>query len=304
LANSATLLFEGNSAGLAVSFCIIAIWCFFRDRFAQVGVVCLALSLALKPHDSGILCIGLILLGSSYRKRAIQSMILSSVLALISVSWVWSLSAHWLTEWTSNIQTITAPGQPGDPGPLSATSHVVNSAIDAQALFSVVWNTPGFYKSVTYLLCAALWLSWAIATCRKRPDESRVLIGIGFLSALSLLPVYHWIHDAKLILLSIPATCQLWSSGQRIGRLGAAITIAALTANADLPRAILTIFVDRVHLPLSELSGKVFTLACARPAPLCLLALSIFFLYAYIRQDPAVAPEQSRRDSLADAASL
>lgn len=289
LANSATVLFEGNAGGLAVGLCIIAVWCFFRERFAVLGVVCLALSLALKPHDSGILCIGLLLLGTSYRKRAIQSMLVSGLLALASVVWVTALSAHWFHEWRSNIQAITAPGAPGDPGPFSAASHVVNSAIDAQAFFSVIWDNPRFYASVTYLLCAALWLTWAIATWRRPPDRAHVLLSIGFLATLSLLPVYHWIHDAKLILLAIPCSCQLLSVSRSLARWGIAITMAALAATADLPRAILTFFVDRVHLPYTTVSGKLFALVFARPAPLCLLATCIFFLYVYVRHAPAAA---------------
>ncbi len=54
LANSVGLLFQGNVAGIVVSLCMIAAWCFFRNKFVLVGVLCLATSLAIKPHDSGL----------------------------------------------------------------------------------------------------------------------------------------------------------------------------------------------------------------------------------------------------------
>ena len=53
LASSFPLLVIGNAAGIAISLCVIAAWCLLSERWMLVGVVLLAISLAMKPHDSG-----------------------------------------------------------------------------------------------------------------------------------------------------------------------------------------------------------------------------------------------------------
>ena len=76
LANSASLLVIGNPAGIALSLCVIAVWCFIQERFVLAGVVCLAISLANKPNDGGLVWLYFLLAGASYRKRSIQTAIL------------------------------------------------------------------------------------------------------------------------------------------------------------------------------------------------------------------------------------
>src|ERR1039457_6545796 len=51
LANSEILFASGNLAGIAVSLCVVAVWCFLNLRFALGGIICMAISLVLKPHD-------------------------------------------------------------------------------------------------------------------------------------------------------------------------------------------------------------------------------------------------------------
>ena len=72
LANSEVLFAFGNAAGVAISLCAIAVWCFYTGRFAFVGVVFLAASLAIKPHDSAAVWLYLLIAGGAYRKRAVQ----------------------------------------------------------------------------------------------------------------------------------------------------------------------------------------------------------------------------------------
>jgi hypothetical protein len=54
LANCEFVFAVGNSAGIVVSLCVIAAWCFLEERFAATGVLCLAVALAVKPHDAAL----------------------------------------------------------------------------------------------------------------------------------------------------------------------------------------------------------------------------------------------------------
>ena len=73
LANSGTLISTGNAASLALSLAIIGAWCILRERWELAGVLCMALSLAIKPHDAAFLWLALVLCGGVFRKRAFQS---------------------------------------------------------------------------------------------------------------------------------------------------------------------------------------------------------------------------------------
>src|ERR1035437_1666512 len=82
LANSETLFVLCNSAGIAVSLCVVAVWCFIRERFIPVGILCLAISLAVKPQDAGLVWLYFLLAGGVYRKRALQSLFATIALSL------------------------------------------------------------------------------------------------------------------------------------------------------------------------------------------------------------------------------
>ena len=38
LLGSELLLEFGNAAGIAISLCVIAVWCFLKDRFVSAGI--------------------------------------------------------------------------------------------------------------------------------------------------------------------------------------------------------------------------------------------------------------------------
>ena len=54
LANCQVIFGGGNTAGLVVGLTVVAAWCFLRERFVVAGIVCMAVSLAIKPHDTGL----------------------------------------------------------------------------------------------------------------------------------------------------------------------------------------------------------------------------------------------------------
>jgi len=85
LANSEVLFAGGNPSGIVVSLCVVAVWCFLRDRFVPAGILCMAVSLAIKPHDTGLIWLYLLLAGGVYRKRALQTLAVSVLLALPAI---------------------------------------------------------------------------------------------------------------------------------------------------------------------------------------------------------------------------
>jgi hypothetical protein len=284
LINSESVLFEGNAAGVAVALCIVAVWSFVQERVVLLGSICLAISLALKPHDSALVWLCFLLCGTAYRKRALQSLLYVSVLAAVAVGWVRLVSPHWPRELASNVAALSLRGGVNDPGPHSSTGLIVNSAINLQTVFAVIWDKPAFYNFASYALCGLLFVFWLIRTIRSPMSIFRMWMSLAFISALSMLPIYHRHHDAKLLILGVPACALLWSRHRASGMVAFLVTGLAITMNADVPRAILTNLESTMSFSDTTIFGKVLTILLARPAPLAILAMAIFYLWVYWRR--------------------
>jgi hypothetical protein len=116
LANSEVVVIGGNPAGIVISLCAVAVWCFLRERFVFAGIVCLAVSLAVKPQVGGFVWLYFLLAGGVYRKRALQSLLATIIFSLPGVLWVWHAAPHWMEELRSNIAAYSVHGGTNDPG--------------------------------------------------------------------------------------------------------------------------------------------------------------------------------------------
>ncbi len=85
LANSQILILLCNPTEIVVGLCSIAVWCLLRNRFAVLGILSLSLSLLLKPNLSGFIWLAVLLVGGTYRRRALQTLSLTAVLALFNL---------------------------------------------------------------------------------------------------------------------------------------------------------------------------------------------------------------------------
>jgi hypothetical protein len=301
LANSEVLIATGNAAGIAISLCVVAVWCFLRGRFVPLGILCLALSLAVKPHDAGLVWLYFLFAGGVYRKRALQTLLATVILGLPSLVWVWYTAPQWMREWNSNLSALSAHGGPADPGPASLSSHGLNMVVSLQAAISVFRDDPRIYNPVSYMVCAPLLLAWAFVALRSRGSRSRAWLGIAAVAALSMLPIYHRQYDTKLLLLTVPGCAMLWAEGGLIGWLAFLVNAAGFVVTGDIPWVILIQGASKLHLPTTGLSAQMMQ---AIPVPLILLAMSVFYVWAYVRRSlrPAsrsgvVAPFNETADS-------
>ena len=114
---------SGNTAAIVVALCVIASWCFISDRFVIAGILSLAMSVAMKPHDSGLVLLYFLLADSRFRKRAVQSSVLTALILPGRIFWLWNVAPHWLLDWRSNLAAISAPGGMNDPRPSSIASR-------------------------------------------------------------------------------------------------------------------------------------------------------------------------------------
>ena len=290
LANSEALIVLCNSAGIAVSLCVVAVWCLIQERFVRAGIFCLAISLMMKPQDSGLIWLYFLLAGGMYTRRALQGLLATLVLSLPGVLWVWHVAPNWMGEWRYNLHTFSLHGGLTDPGPASAGSHGLGMMVNLQAIISLFWDDPRIYNPVSYLLVAPLLLLWVFVTLRSRSSKANAWFALASIAALSMLPVYHHLYDAKLLLLTVPACAMLWAEGGLVGWLALLVNGAGFVLTGDIPWAILLSLISKLQLSTNGLTGQILTAVQVLPTPLILLVMGVFYLWVYVRRCDVQSP--------------
>lgn len=288
LLNCVMLEVSGNPVGVVAPFCVIASWCFLKERYAGLGVAMLAMGLLLKPHDAGFVWLYFLLAGGSMRRRALQSLAIVAAAGICAVIWIAPIAPHWAGELRSNLAALSVRGGPTDPGPLGASSRSFSPILGLQSMFSIFVDDPRVYNLAAYVVSGGLLLAWAYAAVHKRASQQTALLALATVSILTMLPVYHRADDAKLLLLTIPACAMLWAGGGVRQWLALGLTSAALFVTSAVPIIFEVGPAGKLSLDLSTLTGKLALLAL-QPAPLVLLAAGCFYLWVYIRYEPAAA---------------
>lgn len=281
--NCEAIFIGGNTAGIVVGLCGIAVWCFLENRFVRIGVICLALSLVVKPHDAGLVWLYFILAGGANRKRALASAVITAAIVLASVVWIWHVAPTWMQDWHANLATISAHGGINEPGP-SARPDTIFSIVDLQAAISIFRNEPAFYNIASYLICGAFIVVWSIGTVRMNFSARKAWLALAAATAFTLLITYHRVWDAKLVMLAIPACCLLWAEGGAFAKAAVLITSIAFLFTGDA--SLTTFYVVSGSLLIKEngILASAINVVLTRPASLALLAMGVFYLCAYLRR--------------------
>ncbi len=279
LANSEIVFGGGNTAGIVVSFTLAAAWCFLKQRFVPLGILCMVVALAIKPHDAGLVWLYFLLSGGANRKRALQILAIYITVGAAAVLWISQVAPHWMQEWSFNLAATSAPGTTNDPG-LSSAAGVI---VDLQAVIAVFRDDPRIYNPVSYLVCGALILLWVVVTLRSRFSAATAWYALAAIAPLTILVTYHRPYDARLILLTIPACAMLWSAGGRLGWTALIVNTLGFLFTGDLPLAALQILGNHLHIGTAGIAQKMLTLVLLRPGSIILFVMAIFYLWVYVR---------------------
>jgi hypothetical protein len=209
------------------------------------------------------------------------------VLGLVALAWVTPIAPHWMQELHSNQQASSARGSINDPGPASINFRIPDMIVDLQSVVSVFRDDPRIYNPFSYLICGALLLMWVTTTLRSRFSQPNAWLALAALAALSMLPVYHRQHDAKLLLLTVPACALLWSEGGAIGWFALVLNGAGILLTGGISSEALILFRESLHINSDGLPGKLLTVVLSRPLPLILLMMAVFYLWVYLRRTAA-----------------
>ncbi len=293
LATSELLLILANPAGVAISFCVIAVWCFLRQRFVFAGVVLLALSLMLKPHDGGLVWLYFLLASRPNRKRAWLTLAAVAVMSLPAVLWCNSIAPGWRDEFRQNMSSLASHGDVNDPGPASKGSHGITMITNLQAPLSLIRDDPPFYNAISYAIFGVILGVWIFKTLRTPFSYSMAWFALAPISILPIVAIYHRVYDARIILLTLPACVMLWKEGGAKAWIALALSTMGIVSTGAVPWALFLRFMHNLQLS-SPSALRVLAGFEASAVPLIMLALSVFYLYVYLgRKDDALARAES-----------
>lgn len=291
LANSDLFLVLGNPSGVVIGLSVLAAWSFIRNRHAGAGVFCLALCLMMKPHQAGPVWMFFLLAGGAYRRRAVQTLLVTAALSAPVLLYATATTPGWPQDLRETMAAAAARGAMNDPGPTSDGSHGIGMMISAQTAFSLIRDDPRFYNLASYVLCAPLILVWGVRVWRVRPSAESAWFALAPITALSMLPVYHRMYDARLMLLAVPACAILWARRGVGAWLGAAFMAASVLITSAVPWAVFLLAIARLPLPGLLGSKEAVLVMQMVPVPLTLLVTGCFFLWTFFRSAPESAAE-------------
>jgi len=294
LADSELYLAIGNPGGITVGFCVTATWCFLRERHIKLAVLCMAISLMLKPHICGLIWLFFLLAKGTYRKRAIQTLVVAVVLVVPAILWLSSVAPSWPSELKANLAANGAPGSLSDPGPNSSAGHGIGMIIDLQTVLSLVRDDPNFYNPVSYAIVGSLVLIWIVTTLRTRISTENAWFALAPISILSMLPIYHRLYDAKIMLLAMPACSILWHRGGGLARTAGALSFFAVFLTGALPWTVLLVGFAHTSWGRGPYSSIAKTLIQVLPVPLTLMAFGVFLLWVYLKYSAKAEQNEER----------
>ena len=237
----------------------------------------MAVSLAYKPHISGLVWLYLLIAGGTHRKRAMQVLLVTTGICLTALLWVTVMpeSSHWLNELQANIAGTTGPGGVADPGPHNPTRVGASAFLNLQTIVSLFWDDPSIYNMVSRLICACFLLAWLYPVFRLPPSREKDFRAIAVVACVALLAVYHQQEDSALLLLTLPAFALTMADKRAVcGYLPSAWFSSHLSLFQTSIRHSLSSIL-RVHsCPWAD-GGTILWL---RQLPTCLLILAVFYL--------------------------
>jgi hypothetical protein len=177
--------------------------------------------------------------------------------------------------------------------------------VDLQSAVSVFKDDPQVYNPISFVVCGALLLLWSIRSFRSRYSHPRALLALAAVAPLTILVAYHRPYDAKILLLTIPACAMLSSAGGRVGRIALLVNTAAIVLTADIPLAILVVLAAKLHVVPVGFVGTMLTALLLRPAPIAMLIMAVFYLWAFVRfHEPETEKSPRQPDTMVDRVGL
>lgn len=291
VSGSEILIQAGNSVVLAICLSTVGVWCATRKKHSGLGMLCMALALVLKPQDIILIWACFLLTNKRQRQWALKTLAIAAGLTLLAVTWMTSVSPHWVPEYFRILATDSLPGHlnnlatPGDPSLWGAMK------VPLQTVTSLFWANGTTYNIIAYAVLAIMFLAWLWGMWKAGGDERSFWIGLAAAIPLTILVGYHRQHDTRLLILAVPACARLLAERTRVGKLAVAFTTCAVLASSNAVLHLIGLLSPIVQIRAHGFAGTLLFAFVGRPIPMTLLAMSLFYICLLLRKTQSAVGE-------------
>lgn len=198
-----TGLAAGSIVIVAVGACAVAVWAAARNRDFAAGIL-LAVATGLKPQI-GLPFVLFYFLRRRFRLAGI-AVTLVAILAVASLLFLWMNHVPWLDNYRSDNRILFARGSLGD---FTEGNPIRFSLIDLEVLLYTFIPDRSLSTVLALAISGVMGICWLLFF-RSRDAGENDLLAIGALVVLSLLPVYHRLYDASLLLFALAWSLSAW----------------------------------------------------------------------------------------------
>jgi hypothetical protein len=280
LCENTTLLFRpGNPSVYAIAFSALAVWAFWTERPAWLGMLFLAFALMMKPHLAvAVWCVLLL-----RRQSRLGALIGGGVaLGILCACVLWlqqTVGPAWLADYREAFRAGFLPGGSGSPlGPEAFRF------LNLQTVVGLWQPRPSMYDAITWAFTGLVFLFWLGSYLKRRNAPHALLLSLAGLVCLSLLPVYHRDYDSRLLILTLPAMVLLLFRRPGMGCLLVLCSVPLLFCQTTLhmEHLLAALHPARAGAEFGAGLGRGMTVVCLRQQTIALLALAILWPMALL----------------------
>ena len=211
-----------------------------RRRRELLGGALLGIACALKPQVAAPFV--LFYLASRRWRVGGTALCLAAIITIASVIAMEATNPGWASAWRDNLAAALEPGSINDRAPGGPYRDEI---IDLQVLTRTLWQH-AFTAQVVSAALVAVLIGWYVRAGGLRRHSSPVseLLALSSLAAMSLLPVYHRVYDAAVLLFAFAWALQQLEEGRDARRRwvcwAALLPLAVFLVPFDLLSSVLT----------------------------------------------------------------
>lgn len=182
----------GNQTILVVGLCAFGVWAARVDcdviAGASFGVAC-----SLKPHIAGLLL--LYYLVQRRWRLLITSATMMATLVFLAAAWMKFSGVHWFSDYLHNIEFGAARNTIDD---FTTANPIRFMLINLQVPFYSFTHDAARSNLLALSVGSVLVVTWIVIAIRNRP-QSMELVSLSTIAVIGLLPVYHRLYDASVL---------------------------------------------------------------------------------------------------------
>ena len=164
------------------------------------------------------------------------------------------------------------------------------SLINLQVLVYALWHRAGVANAFAIGLSAVLLVIWIVLLLRSGRNNDDALLALSAVVVLSLLPVYHRLYDAFLLIFPLCWSLREFSGPRKKFARGAVLLMLPFLVPGGSA-------LEEMQHKLREAIARSWWWSCVvMPHEVwCLLLLGVLLLWGWSSRDPRLAPQERAR---------